>query len=160
MSPGEDEFAASLGGIWSALHRDARLAVRESEIHGLQLLAIAADDELVSQLLLRKLRLARVARGDGGNARLVSLNSFLEYRFDGKGTRFGQLVHPTRYPPSCGIEVTSLIGAGLLGLSAGQTILWPNSAGTLCDLEVVHVENCPGLSGWVRDRPAENAAMD
>lgn len=134
--------------MWSALHEDTRLTVRESEVHYFRMVALAADDDLVSCLLLSKLRLAR-ADAAPAPGRLVVMNSFLEYRFDGGERRFGQIVHPSAFAPAYGISVVSLIGAGLIGLEAGQTILWPDASGTLCDLHVAHVENCPGLSDWL-----------
>lgn len=149
MRPLEEGFALSVSGIWSALHADSGLIVRESEVHYLRTIALAARDDLVSHLLLRKLRLARVAAAAAAPDRLVFMNSFLEYRFDGGEQRFCQLVHPSALAPNYGVAIDSLIGAGLIGLRAGQTILWPDPAGTLCDLHVAHVENCPGLADWI-----------
>jgi regulator of nucleoside diphosphate kinase len=158
MPPIEDSFAASLSGIWSALHKDVELTIREEEVHHLRMLALTADDHLVTHLLLRKLRLARVAGPGPAPEQVAVLNSFIEYRFDGVGERFCQLVHPSPYIPNYGLTLVSLVGAGLLGLRAGQTILWPNKAGTLCDLHVVQVENCPGLNDWLRDNPMRKLA--
>lgn len=154
----EPGFAESLSGIWSALHNHSELTIRESEVHYLQMLALAADDDLVSHLLLKKLRIATVTGAPSAPERLVAMNSFLEYRFDRAQKRFCQLVHPSAYAPNYGVSVVSLIGAGLIGLRAGQSILWPNEAGTLCDLEVVHVENCPGLNDWLGSVPVVGAA--
>ena len=141
--------AESLGGLWSTLHRDAPLAVRESELHYLKMLAFASDDDLLSHLLLRKLRLAQVVDAGTEPASLVVMNAFLEFRRDGGDKRFGQLVHPSARPAPYTISILSLLGAGLIGLRAGQTILWPDDEGGLRDLEVLHVENCPGLGQWL-----------
>jgi len=149
------EAVPSLGDIWSALHKGVDLEVREGEVHYLRMLAIAADDDVVSHLLLRKLRMARATNAASADSDRIFMNSFVEYRFDGGPVVFGQLVHPSPHAPSYGISVTSLPGAGLIGLAAGQTILWPDAGGTLCDLETVHVENCPGLSQWLGSEPEQ-----
>ena len=140
--------AGSLSDIWSALHRDAALLVRDSDLQCLRMLALASDDDLVAQLLLRKLRHATVLGAAPAPRALVTLNSFLEYRFGGGEARFCQLVHPSA-TSSYGVSVLSRIGAGLIGLSAGQTVLWPDEDGALRELQVVHVENCPGLVEWL-----------
>lgn len=149
MRSPELESAESLSGIWSALHKTTPLIILESEVHYIRMLAVAAEDDLVSHLLLKKLRLAAIADPAFAPPRLVAMNSFLEYSFDGGPQRFAQLLHPSAVAAGYGLAVTSLIGAGLIGLAAGQTILWPDEKGTLCDLHVQHVENCPGLAQWV-----------
>jgi hypothetical protein len=148
------ETAPTLTDIWSALHTDVELKVRASEVHFLRMLALGADDDVVSQLLLRKLRLAHVA-ADVAEPDRVFLNSFVEYRFDAGPATFGQLVRPSPHAPSYAIGVTSLLGAGLIGLRAGQIVLWPNAGGTLCDLHLLHVENRPGLGQWLGGEAAE-----
>jgi regulator of nucleoside diphosphate kinase len=107
------------------------------------------DDDLVSALLVKKLKHAAIQPSSKLPPGVVGMRSFLEFVFDGSTRTFAQLAHPSSLCPDYGISVTSLMGAGLIGLRAGQMILWPNSQGTLCDLHVVHVENCPGMSKWV-----------
>ena len=87
---------------------------------------------------------------------LISLNSFCEFSFDGRPERFCQLVRPSPYAPSYGVSIQTLTGAGLIGLSAGQTILWPNNSGELRGLHVTRVENCPGLSDWLGAAPEKD----
>jgi regulator of nucleoside diphosphate kinase len=149
-------LAESLSAVWSTLHRDAQFVIQEDEIHHLRMLALAADDDLVSLLLLRKLRIAQVVGGASIPDSLVSLNSFCEFSFDGGHERFCQLVRPSPYAPSYGLSILTLTGAGLVGLRAGQTILWPNEAGELRDLHVARVENCPGLSDWLGAAPEKD----
>ena len=146
MSVPEGSLTESIGALWLALHRGNELVIHENEIHQLKMLALGADDDLISHLLLRKLQIARVANGASFPDSVVALNSFCEFRFDGGEQGFCQLVRPSSYAPNYGLSVLSLAGAGLIGLRAGQTVLWPNEAGTLCDLQVARVENCPGLS--------------
>ena len=153
MSVLDDGLAESLGTVWWALHRDTELVIRESEIHHLKMLALGADDDLVSHLLLRKLQLASVAHGAAVPDSLVALNSFCEFNLDGREPRFCQLVRPSPYAPNYGLSILTLEGAGLIGLRAGQTILWPNGAGALSELHVARVENCPGLGDWLGSPP-------
>lgn len=156
MSIVEDGLAESLSVVWSRLHRDTRLVIPKSEIHHLRMLALTADDDLVSHLLLRKLRIALIAGSASIPDSLISLNSFCEFSFDGGRERFCQLVRPSPYAPSYGVSILTLTGAGLIGLSAGQTILWPSNSGELRDLHVARVENCPGLSDWLGAAPVKD----
>lgn len=149
MTNPDDGLAESISAVWSALHRGTELVIQEKELHLLKLLALAADDELVSHLLLRKLRMARIASEAGVPDSLVAMNSFCEFSIDGGQMRFCQLVRPSPYAPNYGLSIVGLVGAGLLGLRAGQTILWPSEAGELRELHVARVENCPGLSEWL-----------
>jgi regulator of nucleoside diphosphate kinase len=146
-------MAESLSAVWSALHDDADLIIHEDEVHYLRMLALAADDECVSHLLLKKLRMARILGDAEMPNSIISLNSFCEYKMDGGQARFCQLVHPSPHAPNYGLSVLSLAGAGLIGLRAGQTILWPDEAGALHTLHVERVENCPGLGDWLGSAP-------
>ena len=148
---GQAALAESLSGIWSALHDDAPFAISDGELHYLRGIALSLDDDIVSHMLLKKIRLARV-HDAGALPCVVTMNSFVEYRFDGEETRFRQLVHPTSSNRSYGLSVASLEGAGILAMRAGQTILWPNADGTLADLHVLHVENRTGRTGQRRSR--------
>lgn len=143
-------LAESLCEVWAVLHKDSRFRIPATQIHYLTAMALMADDDIVSHLLLKKLRLARPFGGDEPPPRTVVMNSFVEFRHDGDEKRFCQLVHPSEHRPSYGLGITSLEGAGLIGLEAGQTILWPNRDGRLAELHIVHSENCPGLSDWLR----------
>ena len=140
-------FAESVGEIWSALHRHLEIAISRDEVHYLRSLALALDDDLVSHLLLKKLRLARILAPADLPPDIVRMNSYFELAHDGGERGFRQLVHPAPHSPAYGLSVGSLLGAGALGLRAGQSILWPGEDGELRDLHVAHVENCPGLAG-------------
>jgi regulator of nucleoside diphosphate kinase len=153
MTGPDHGLAPSLGAVWRALHRDIEFVILESEAHHLRLLALGADDDFVSHLLLRKLQIARIATGDATPDSRVALNSFCEYSIDGGDLSFCQLIRPSPCAPNYGVSVVSLAGAGLLGLRAGQTILWPGEAGALRKLHVARVENCPGLGAWLESTP-------
>jgi regulator of nucleoside diphosphate kinase len=149
----QPSLAESLCEVWAILHKDTEFRIPESEIHYLTSMGLGSDDDIVSHLLLKKVRLARRIEPDPGQPETVGMNSFVEYRYDGDKERFCQLVHPSAHIPSYGLSITSLEGAGLIGLSKGQTILWPNHEGKLLELHVLHVENCPGLGEWLGAPP-------
>jgi len=142
--------AEALSGIWAALHKDLELSICESQVHYLGTMAVLHDDDLVSQLLLKKLRLARVLPAENMPSRIITMNSFVEYSYDGGPASFGQIVHPSAVLSSYGIAVTDAIGAGLLGLEPRQTILWPDLHGEFRELSVLHVENCSGMHSWLQ----------
>lgn len=134
--------ADSLGSIWSALHACAQILVSRDELHFLRMVALGLDDDLASHLLIAKLKLAKVVEAEEVSpSGIVSMNSFVEFSFDGRACQLRQLVHPSDNPPNYGLEINTLLGVGVLGLRAGQLILWPDSGGRLCDLHVVRVAN-------------------
>jgi hypothetical protein len=141
--------AESFAGVWSALHRSGDFTVSDAEVHYLTATALAVDDELTSHLLLKKLKLASTVTPTALPPTTVVMNSFLEFVLDGGQKRFHQLVHPSAHAPSYALSITSLLGVGVLGARAGQTVLWLDDGGRFCDLHILHVENCPGLSKWV-----------
>lgn len=135
--------AESLGGLWSTAHADAGLIVSEDEVHYLRGLALALDNELVSHLLLRKLRVARIVAANALPADVVLMNSVVEFAVDGGDRRFDQIVHPSQCRPGYGVSIGSLLGAGLLAVRRGQSILWPTEDGGFSELHVAQVENRP-----------------
>lgn len=135
--------AESLSGIWSIAHADAGLVVSEDEVHYLRGLALSLDNDLVSHLILRKLRIAHILPSGEVPAGTVRMNSLVEYSIDQAERRSGQLVHPSRCPPENGISIASLLGAGIIGLRQGQAILWPTEAGGFSELHAHLVENLP-----------------
>jgi regulator of nucleoside diphosphate kinase len=148
----QPSLAESLCEVWAVLHKGVHFHVLDSELHYLTAMAMAADDDTVSQLLLKKLKIARPAPGAGLPPGTVRMNSYVEFtRGRPSERRFCQLVHPSSGPlPSYAMSITSLEGAGLIGLTSGQSILWPNIEGKLRDLHVIHVGDRPrtdSLSG-------------
>jgi regulator of nucleoside diphosphate kinase len=140
-------LAESLSGIWYRLHADVPFTIDADETHYLTAIALALDDDIVSRLLLKKIRLAQAHEGRIPAQPAVRMNSFVDYRFNGRERRLRQLVHPTSSARSHGLSVASREGAGVLGMRPGQTILWPDEEGTLADLHVLHVERPPRLRG-------------
>ena len=153
----QPSVAESLSAIWAALHRDAEMTIAETEVHYLRAMAVTIDDDVTSALLLRKLQLAQILHADALPPKTVGMNSFLEYAYDGRARFFCQIVHPSAALPNYALPVTSSLGAGLVGLREGQTILWPDERGTLCDLSVLRVENCSGLAEWLDCAAASGA---
>ena len=73
---------------------------------------------------------------------VVALGSRVVFADEATGvTRSVQLVLPPEADIGQGrISILSLVGAGLIGLSPGQSIDWPVQAGTLRQLRVISVE--------------------
>jgi regulator of nucleoside diphosphate kinase len=131
--------AGSLADEWASLHRQAPFAVHDCELHYLSTTALSAADDLVAHLLLKKLKLAKKLDKDSAGP-IVRMNSVVEYRIGRDASCSGRLVHPSApIPKSHGISICSLLGAGLVGLGEGQTILWPDEAGRFCPLSIIRI---------------------
>lgn len=145
--------AEGLSGTWAVLHNDAKFLIRESELHCLRSIALGASDDLVSHLLLKKLRLARIVRDSISPLSLVSMNSRVDFSLGGQPVRSCRLVHPSALGPKDAVGIDSLEGAGLIGLEAGQTILWPDhEGGDLRPLNVIAVHPPVRVSDTVSRR--------
>ena len=72
---------------------------------------------------------------------VVAMNSTVEFRDDAHGaTRTVQLVYPKEADIGANkVSVLSPVGAGLIGLKAGQSIQWPDRDGRLRALRVLKV---------------------
>jgi regulator of nucleoside diphosphate kinase len=72
---------------------------------------------------------------------VVAMNSTVEFLDDAHGeTRTVQLVYPGEADIAVNkVSVLSPVGAGLLGLKAGQSIQWPDRDGRLRALRVLKV---------------------
>jgi regulator of nucleoside diphosphate kinase len=131
--------AACLADQWASMHRNALFAVHECELHYLSTTALSASDDLVAHLLLKKLKLAKKVSNDSG-VRAVRMNSVVEFDEGDNKPRTGRLIHPSApVPPNHGIGISSLVGAGLIGLTEGQSILWPNHEGIFRPLNIVRI---------------------
>lgn len=76
---------------------------------------------------------------------VVTMYAHVEYRDDETSAiRRIQLVYPHEADVTRGmISVLTLVGAGLIGLSAGQSILWPKPGGRKRSLTVLRVSPRP-----------------
>ncbi|HKX91655.1 MAG TPA: hypothetical protein VJM15_04430 [Sphingomicrobium sp.] len=138
---------------WTRLNADIAFAVREDQLHYLRMTALAMSDDLASLLLLKKLKLAsRLRQGDVAPD-LVEMNSFVEFRFGGGSRRFCRLLHPSICDSSFDLSIDSRLGAGIVGLRAGQELQWPDKDGFLRELTVIAVKNGELARGRWRGAP-------
>lgn len=119
-----------------------RLVDREAE--RLADLAVRAADAVpdVAELLLREIDRAEIHSASSLPADVVTMYSQVEYRDEASGrTRSVQLVYPADADISVGrVSILTPVAAGLIGLSAGQSIRWPDRDGRERRLLVVRVE--------------------
>ncbi len=79
-------------------------------------------------LLLEEMQRAKVV--DTVPADVLSMNGGVEFEYDGRDYRDFRLVYPQCANFADGrISVLTPVGAALIGLSAGQTIWWPDDSG-------------------------------
>ncbi|WP_421991086.1 nucleoside diphosphate kinase regulator [Roseococcus sp.] len=109
--------------------------------------AAARRSPLVASLLHEEADRTELVPAEDLPATTVALGSRVEFQEAGtEGTRRVQLVLPGEADIAAGrVSVLSLVGAGLIGLSQGQSIDWPTQDGRMRRLTVVRVE--PGLGG-------------
>jgi regulator of nucleoside diphosphate kinase len=97
----------------------------------------------VARLLLEETDRAEVVPAEQVPADAVAVGSVVEFGDAASGgeTRRIQVVLPGEADIDAGrISILSLVGAGLIGLSQGQTIDWPTQDGRLRRLTVLRVE--------------------
>lgn len=131
-------------------HRKARarppIQIRETDAERIGNLAIEAEERLpqVAELLLAEINRAKVVPDSRLPGDVVAMQSTVKFVDEASGVeRTLQLV----YPQAADIEaerisILSLVGAGLLGLRTGQSIMWPDRTGRqrlLRIVDVVHV---------------------
>ena len=131
--------AEYLSSAWAARQRSSDFIINENELHCLREIALHHDDETVSHLLLRKLRLAKTPHESLVPLDVAVLNSIVDFSF-GRQRSTRALVHPSAAPGEGRLSVGSLLGAGVIGLRVGQHILWPDKEGSLHDLVLHSVE--------------------
>jgi regulator of nucleoside diphosphate kinase len=81
----------------------------------------------VAERLLEEIDRARVLPPEKMPSDVVAMNSHVEYRDGATGSVHRvQIVYPNEADIASGrVSVLTLVGAALLGLAAGQSILWP-----------------------------------
>lgn len=91
--------------------------------------------------LLSELERAEVCAAADMPAGVVTLNSRVEFVDEGSGTRRTiQLVMPAQADIAAGkVSILTPVGAGLIGLSMGGEILWPDREGHARTLRIVSV---------------------
>jgi len=101
-----------------------------------------ASDPTVSELLLDELARAQVRPEARIPADVAGMESVVEFVDEAHArSRTVQLVYPVDADIGAGrVSVMTPIGAGLIGLRAGQSILWPDRGGGRRALRIVRVE--------------------
>jgi regulator of nucleoside diphosphate kinase len=126
---------------WGKVNKHVDFAIRQDELFYLRTIALSLDDDLASLLLLKKLKLARKFAAAEDEPQVVGMNSYVELRFGEGNRRFCQLLHPTMCASSFALSISSRLGAGVVGLRAGEVLLWPDEDGSPRDLHVIAVNN-------------------
>lgn len=120
------------------------LVIGEVDHRNLMSLALAMEKASpeVSEALLAELDRARVVPQAKLPAQVVRMGSTVEFNLNGGAKRRVTLVLPGEADIGSGrISVMTPIGAALIGLSTGQTILWPSRDGREQALSIVNVEH-------------------
>ena len=101
----------------------------------------------LADLLLGELERADIRLDAAVPADTVTMEAFVEFLDEAHGTtRTVQLVYPSQADIAANrISVLTPVGAGLLGLSEGQSIVWPDRAGRERPLKIIRVRKDPAL---------------
>lgn len=115
----------------------------DTEAERLSELALSIETAMpqVSDLLLRETTRAKLHRAASIPADVVTMGTQVEFRDEASGvTRTVTLAWPQDADIAAGrISILTPIGAGLIGLSEGQQILWPDRDGRERNLTIVRV---------------------
>lgn len=116
----------------------------DEEAYKLSDLALRVEDRFpqVSDLLIRETNRAKLHSAASIPPDVVTMGSFVEFVDEGYGAcRTVQLVYPPDADISAGrISILTPIGAGLIGLREGRSILWPDRDGNERRLVIMKVE--------------------
>ncbi|RYE04487.1 MAG: hypothetical protein EOP61_00295 [Sphingomonadales bacterium] len=127
----------SLVHIWSALHKDAPVALAPPEAHYLRRLILHVEDELLARLLAAKLAASRTTTVHPGRD-VARLGSEILYSVRGQQHR-ARLVHGESSGDGA-LGVGSRFGSALIGFRVGQAVLWPLEQDRLVELKILRVE--------------------
>jgi len=119
----------------------------DTEADALANLAVAAEERLpqVSALLLTEIDRARLHSARNVPADVVTMHATVRFVDEASGKEYEyQLVYPREADISAGrISVMTPVGAGLIGLREGQSILWPDRDGHERELRILSVSQAP-----------------
>lgn len=103
---------------------------------------------LAAHLLLDEIDRAEIREDHAVPENVVGMHSVVEFKDDAHGKpRVVQLVYPGEADIAEGkVSVLTPVGAGLIGLSAGQTIMWPDREGHERPIEILKVTRSPALA--------------
>lgn len=120
------------------------ITLSETDAERLTALALQMEDRIpeVAALLLNELERARVRPDRLVPSHVVGMDATVEFVDEAHGEpRTIRLVYPGEADIAAGrISVLTHVGAGLIGLSEGQSILWPDREGHKRALRVVRVQ--------------------
>lgn len=120
------------------------LIMAETEAEQLSALALQMEQAapLAADLLLREIDRAEVRPDADMPDHVVRMRSTVRFEDDANGAaRSVLLVYPKEADIAAGkVSVLSLVGAGLIGLSVGQSIQWPDRDGHQRALRILKVE--------------------
>lgn len=115
----------------------------EEEADKLSDLALGIEHRFpqVSELLIRETSRAKLHAASKVPPDVVTMGSSVEFVDEGNGaSRTVQLVYPPEADISAGrISILTPVGAGLIGLREGQSILWPDREGQERRLTIIKV---------------------
>lgn len=127
------------------------ILVSETDADSLYALADRAQQAApaVCELLLGEIDRARVLPDSDVPPDVVGMNSLVEFLDERQGRqRTVKLVYPGEADISSGkVSVLTPIGAGLIGLSPGQEIMWPDRSGNERPLRIIRVERADRAAG-------------
>ena len=127
----------------TAAHRPP-IHMIDSEAEALTNLALGAEDRQpdVSEMLLHEIGRARLHPAGKIPADVVTMFSTVEFTDKATGARRTlQLVYPGEADIAEGrMSILTPVGAGLIGLSVGQSINWPDRGGAEHRLTIVAVQ--------------------
>ncbi|WEK44632.1 MAG: nucleoside diphosphate kinase regulator [Candidatus Sphingomonas colombiensis] len=119
----------------------------DTEADTLTDLAISVEERLpqVSELLLEEIGRANVHGAARMPRDVVTMQASVEFVDEASGaSRTVQLVYPKEADISAGrVSILTPVGAGLIGLREGQSILWPDREGHRRTLSIVKVTQAP-----------------
>ena len=120
-----------------------KIAVTRNDYDRLSDLALKVFDRIpdIAEELLAELQRAKIVTERAMRADVVQMGSTLEYRSDGGDQRQITLVYPADADIAQGkVSILTPIGAALIGLSEGQSMMWSTRDGRQRQLTVVSVK--------------------
>lgn len=115
----------------------------DTEADALTNLAISAEERLpqVSALLLTEIARATCHSADRIPGNVVTMHATVRFIDQASGKEYSyQLTYPKEADISAGrISIMTPVGAGLIGMREGQSILWPDREGNERELQIVSV---------------------
>lgn len=120
------------------------IIMAETEVERLSTLALQMEQAapVAADMLLQEIQRAEIRPDAEMPRHVVRMRSTVRFEDDAHGAaRSVLLVYPKEADIAAGkISVLSLVGAGLLGLSVGQEIRWPDRDGHERMLRILKVE--------------------